>query len=361
MALDDLDLTVDGPGADPDEEGVAVGTLVDDASDPIAFLDDRTPEAGQPDGQGVSDAGVQTAPGAAPTTDTQAPPEPSGDTPPKPWEGQHPDKLDLASMTDEQYVEWASAHPDAAKRAAMRQDDYSRKTEDLARQREELDKREQALAAAEAQLREQQQSGVQPQQGPQQAGDLDGDLAFMQQHGMEMYNQLREKLGREPNYVEFASYSASVAARAQTQQAMQPLQQRVDETASQFARRQQEALASRLKAETEALVEDIPQAADPQRLDQVGQFLQRNPNMLDEPGCVRRAYNALFADADARALAQGRGYARQQQAATSRTTPGVPPSGQDAPPQGVPSDLDAAYNLFRRHAEQGTLLDTFRP
>ena len=360
MALDDLDLTVDGPDADPDDEGPA-GTLVDDASDPIAFLDDRTPDAGQPDGQGVPDAGVQTAPGADPTTDAQAPPEPSGDTPPTPWEGQHPDKLDLASMTNEQYVEWASAHPDAARRYAMRQDDYSRKTEERARREEELDKREQQLAALETQLREQQQSGVQPQQGPQQAGDLDGDLAFMQQHGMEMYNQLREKLGREPNYVEFSSYSASVAARTQAQQVVQPLATRVDETASQFAQRQQQILASRLKAESEALVEAIPQAADPSRLDQIGQFLQRNPAMLDEPGCVRMAYNALFADADARALAQGRGYARQQQAEASRTTPGVPPSGQDAPATGVPADMDAAYNLFRQQAARGTLLDTFKP
>jgi len=352
----DIDL---GPGNMP--EGIAVdGSLhVPDGMDPLEF-DSPTGHDGQPPAEGTTDAGGQDAPGADTTADPQTP-EPASDTSPKPWEGQHPDKLDLASMTTEQKVQWATENPEVFDRYLMRQDDYSQKTEETARREDALDAREAALAAREAQLHD-QQSGVQQQgsqqQQPQQQGQ-DGALAWMQGNGMQFYQQLNEQLGREPNFVEFATYAARRAAEDAARQEVQPLQQRVDETAHQFEERQRQALAQNLKSELDSLIEEKPQVATPERMQALNAYLERHPSLLNEPKPIRTAYNALYAEADAQATQAGKNHARQQQAAASQLTPATPPTEHEgASGADIPRGFDEVYEWASRQVAAGTLLDS---
>ena len=283
--------------------------------DPLEF-DDPTGGDGQPDSQGAPDAGGSTAPetGTPPT-----PPLPAdADTTARPWEGQHPDMLDPTSMTDEQWAEFAQADPAAARRYALRQAAFTKKTEELAQLRRSLEERENALLEAQ---REQQQSGVQTQQGTQQGADESFD--WMQRNGMGLYKELGERLGREPNYVEFMSFAAHRAAG----QEAQPLAQRVDATARDFQQQQQRVLAQALKTEFDSLIDQKPQASAPDRVQAVYEYLERNPNMLQDGSPITRAYNALFADVDGAAQVAGQQHARRQQAATSQQTPATPPSG----------------------------------
>jgi hypothetical protein len=367
MADDGLGLDEPGTPEGPDlvlgPSPVPAGRLSDGSLSVPPGVDpmddyDQTPDEGEPDPQAITDAGAQTAPEGPTDPDPQASPDATGDTPPAPWEGQHPDKLDLASMTTEQYVQWATENPEAARRYALRQDDYTKKAEELARQREALEQERREFDALRAQTTPQQQQSGAPQDPSQQQSPTDEITQ------VELANYLKQQqaeLGREPLEHEFLAYVAIRKAREIAESVVAPLRQQVDETTNQARQRQMEETRTRLAAEFEALVNDKPQAATPERQQAIYDYLNRHQSLITEPGAIRHAYNALFADADAAAMKQGRNHARQQQAARSQQAPTVPPSGQGGEPLAPPVDLGDFYEKFAQpHAARGTLLDVAR-
>lgn len=358
MAQEDIGLAEPGPGEGPPDldigpSAVEPGVLGDGSVYLPAGMDPLSDEAatftGQPDEAG--DLDVQQT--HAPEETATGPQEPAqADTPERPWEQTVPDKLRLADLTDAQLAELAATDPGALRRHDMRLQDYREKTEELARRREALEREREALEQERATVPQQQQPGVQPQDA------ADAALTKMQAEGMRYYDDLRTKLGREPNYVEFSVYAANRASQEAAQEAIQPLSREVQETAAQFRQRQERDLADRLKTEWNALVDTHPQAATPQRQQAIYDFLSENPAMLTRPNPIGMAYRALFAEADAAAMQAGRDRARQQQAAASQQTPSAPPTGHTAPPVGAPADFDAFYEDMQRKARAGTLLDT---
>ena len=332
-----------GPGQVEEDVLGDQSVFFEPGTDPLDQLE--TPPEGHPEDAATTDAEAADAPDA--TAPAEQEPAPDADTPPKPWDGQHPDKLDVASMTDAQFVEWATANPAAARRYGLRQDHFSQKMEELARKSEAVEAERSALERLSAQQQTEQQSGTQP-------APTKDTIARTQQSGMQYYRDLTEQLGREPNYVEFATYAAEQAAQAESQ----PLAQEVRETAANLQQRAQQEMASRIKREFEDLVEAVPQAATPERTQAIYDFLTENPALLQRSNSVKLAYNALYAEADAHAVQTGRGVARQQQGAASQQAPSLPPTGNEAAPQGAPSDFDAFYdNWAMPRARAGTLLD----
>lgn len=193
----------DAPGAPPPQ----------DLADAVAGQPAGLETAGQADaGTADPDAGTGQAEGQDLA--------PAGQPPTQ------PDNAQIAAMTDEQYTVWTQANPAAAKRMALRQTDYSAKTDELKRREEDFKREQQEFfeAVAEGQYGGatppavgvppvQSYPGIVPPPSAQTAGATAAGPQDATARAVALRSEFQQRFGREPQYAE--ELTAFVAQKAE--------------------------------------------------------------------------------------------------------------------------------------------------
>ena len=297
---DEAGLETEEPELEPDnldeeagDPGDAIGAALKQSAE---SLSQQPAEAGQVEGQEL---------------ETPAEGAPSEEPP------QHPDNVDIEAMTDAEYGEWAQENPAAARRMAQRQADYTKKTDEVARERKELEAEK--IAFYEDVVRRTEANEGAPAETPASIAGMDAESArFLQ--------ELTAKLGHEPSIAEFAYHAAQDAAQKQVKPFEE--QQQQQETT---------AMANRFREQLGELQEEHPEATAPEVVDQIIANLEASGSKVPA-GAVEKAFYAEFGKEREQKLAAAKQDARQKQKAASEQEPTTAPAAAggepavDAPP-----------------------------
>jgi len=301
LEFEEEELPADNVEPEPDDLS---GGVAPQAEQPRVGPSAPSPEPGQVEGQDLAAAGQ----------------------PP-----QHPDTVDITAMTDEEYADWATQNPAAARRMSLRLQDYRQKTETLAREREQLEADRRDLYAAAEQL--EAETGGQSAEGQPSAAESSALLAEADRY----WNELREKLGRDPYQAEFQTYLAKQVV-AET---VGPVQQ-------QQAERDRRDSIDRFTEQMAELQEKYPEATEPGIDMQLAKKLDEWGSNVG-PGAVEEAFLALKGPGLLEAARAGKTQARQQQRQQAEQQPPVAPAA--APGEaGLPDTSDLKEIARRQRA-----------
>lgn len=271
------------------------GTLPPDNVEHDELDDELPPEAGQP-AEGTGDPSPEAG-----QVEGQEPAS-AGEPP------QHPDNVDVAAMTDDQYEARVNEDPSWGRRGHMKDADYRKKTDELARDREQLDADQRQFREAVVQDTEANQvTPAAPAETPASVPGMDAESGrFLQ--------ELTTRLGHEPSIAEFSYYAAQDAAQKQ----VKPLEE-------QQAEQEQRQALDRFTEQMAELQQKYPEATEPgmdvelaKELDRIGSDVTR--------GDVEKAFLSLKGPELLEKARAGKTQAREQQRQQAQAQPAVPPA-----------------------------------
>lgn len=206
--------------------------------------------------------------------------------------------------------------PEAVMAAMLRQRDYTKKTQDLAEERRQLERERVRM-----ETRREGEAQAQPVEQPVIAEAA--DLAEYQRWGQAFV----QKHGREPNALDVARYEAQRTVR-----------ELVSPTVQQVETMRYQALLEMGQRELAQLQEEFAEAADPEVQQEMLEFMNRT-GMADnlQSGDLRKVFHAVTADRRSAARQQEAREARTAQRAARQGRPTVAPGPTGRAPAPPPA------------------------